>query len=133
MALVSICRMMLFGKRVIDRVGTVDYVPPGEVLERVPSAFLANGAGRIRILKHPRDGRRELFTIAVADEQPITAMANQGGYRTAPAPDDGLAEEPRLEIDEAEGLDTGRMHQERTFAVPAPLLRFRNIRSGDDA
>src|SRR5438046_10742437 len=117
--------MMLFAKRVIDRVCTVDYVPPGEVLERLPSAFLAHGAGRIRVLKHPRDRRRELFTLAVADEQPITAMANQGGYRAAPAPDDGLAREPRPERDEAAGLDPGRMQQEGNFPVPAPVPRFR--------
>src|SRR6267142_679175 len=133
MALASVCRIILFNERAIDRVGTVYHVPPGEGLERLPSAFLAHCAGSLGVLEHSRDGRLELFTIAVADEHTIAAMADQRGYRAAPAPDDRLSEEPGLQIDEAERLDARRMHQKRTRPVPAPFLRFRNIRSGDDA
>src|SRR5438093_13233351 len=124
-------RIVLFDERAIDRVGSVHHVLPGEALEGLPAAFLAHRARRFGILEHSRDGRRKLLAVTIADEQPVAAVADQGGYRAASAPDDGLPEQPGLQVDEAEGFDAGGMHEDRALPVPAPLLLFPDVGPGD--
>ena len=100
---------------------------------RLASAGRAQCACARRIVEQPCYGVSQLFDLAVPHEPPVLVMIDERADGPAPRGHDGLAHEPRLEIDETEGFDARRLRHEIALRVPPPLLGLVDVVADDDA